>query len=283
MSIKHYKHVWANYPEVKGSHKLILLALAEFANEDSNECWPSIARLSEMTGLKDRQVQVLLRDLKADGYIEIETNYGRKNTNVYKLTMKEKVHSSAPFTEGEKVHSEVKKVHSSAEKVHSSVIKGALECTRSVIEPIENQYTKSEPESAEAVAEQPEAPKEEELPPPPTLSAKVVSLDKQYRALLDELRTTKNRSAVLRKAYIFCFGEDETTPTYSYLGKIATQVGGAGYLAQRMWDLARDRPDGDILAYILKAHKNKNGSNGYNGYKPVVAGTNTQIIGELEK
>jgi len=135
MSIAHYKHIWSNYPEIKGSQKLVLLALAEFANEDNNECWPSIARLSEMTGLKDRQVQNILRELKEDGYIEIEVNHGRKNTNVYRLTMKEKVQSSAPFNESEKVQSSDKKVQSSTEKVQSSDIKGALGYTRSVIEP----------------------------------------------------------------------------------------------------------------------------------------------------
>lgn len=272
MSIKHYKHVWTNYPEVKGSHKLILLALAEFANEENNECWPSIARLSEMTGLKDRQVQNLLRDLEADGYVSIETNHGRKSTNVYKFTMAEKVQSTAPFVNEEKVHSSTKKVHSSTKK-------GAVDCTRSIIEPIENHNTKA----AEAVAVQPEVVEEEQAPAVLPVEAKVLPLSKQYDALLEELRATKNRPAVLMKIYVMCFGKDETTPDYGYLGRIANQVGGAGYLAQRFWDLSRDRPDGDILAYILKAHKNKSSGNGYNGYKQASTGTNIAKIGELEK
>ncbi len=277
MSLKHYKHVWSSYPELKGSFKLVLLALAEFANEENDECWPSIARLAEMTGLKERQVQNLLRDLQTDGYISIETNHGRKNTNVYKLTMSKKVQQNAPFTDEKKVQSSTKKVQSSTKKVQSSTEKGAVDCTRSIIEPIDNQNTKS----AEAVAVQPELVAEEQTP---TVEAKVLPLSKQYDALLEELRSTKNRQAVLMKIYVMCFGKDETTPSYSYLGTVANQVGGAGYLAQRFWDLSRDRPDGDILAYILKAHKNKNNSNGYgNGYKPASTGTNIAKIGELEK
>ncbi len=282
MSIKHYKHVWSNYPEVKGSHKLVLLALAEFANEESNECWPSIARLSEMTGLKDRQVQNLLRELKTDGYIEIETNYGRNSTNVYKLTMTEKVQSTAPFNGEKKVQSSVKKVQSSTEKVQSSDVKGAVDCTRSVIEPIENQYT-NVAEAADAVAAQPSALTEEPKAPTPSISvqANAVPLSKQYDNLLEELRTTKNRQAVLRRMYVMCFGEDNTTPDYGRLGRLANQIGGAGYLAQRMWDLSRDRPDGDILAYILQAHKNK--QNNSNGYKQAQPSAIIAKVGELER
>jgi helix-turn-helix protein len=101
----------------------MMLALAEFAN-DNNECWPSIALLSEMTGLKDRQVQNLLRELQNAGHIEIQTNHGRKNTNVYRFIMEEKVQSTAPFNgendiafDSEKVQSSTKKVQSSTKKV----------------------------------------------------------------------------------------------------------------------------------------------------------------------
>jgi len=111
--------------------------------------------------------------------------------------------------------------------------------------------------------------------------AEVIPLDKKYRLLLEELRTTKNRSAVLYGIYVMCFGKDNTTPSYGYLGKVANQIGGAGYLAQRMWDLSRDRPDGDILAYILQAHKNK--QNNTNGYKPAQASVIVAKAGELER
>lgn len=143
---------------------------------------------------------------------------------------------------------------------------------------LSNKNTKS----AEAVAVQPKVEPEEQTPPLP-VQADVLPLSKQYDALLEELRNTKNRQAVLYRIYVMCFGKDETTPDYGYLGKVANQVGGAGYLAQRFWDLSRDRPDGDILAYILKAHKNKSNGNGYNGYKQVQPGINTQKAGELER
>mgnify|MGYP001256497011 CR=1 FL=1 len=82
------------------------------------------------------------------------------------------------------------------------------------------------------------------------------SLVNQFHQLMEELKTTKNRTAKLREIYILCYGEN-CAPDFGYLGKVAAQVGGAGYLAQRMWELAARPPNGDVLAYITAEHKGK--------------------------
>lgn len=83
------------------------------------------------------------------------------------------------------------------------------------------------------------------------------SLAEQFHNLIEELRQTKNRPALLRQIYVLCFGEHEDMPTFGYLGKVANAVGGAGRLAQLMWQQSTDPPKGDILAYLMARHKGK--------------------------
>jgi hypothetical protein len=80
----------------------------------------------------------------------------------------------------------------------------------------------------------------------------------QFNSLLEELRKSGNKQALLRdKVYVFCFGKEEDIPAYSRFGSVAKEIGGAGRLAEEMWKLSTKRPTGDILAYILGSHKNK--------------------------
>lgn len=95
----------------------------------------------------------------------------------------------------------------------------------------------------------------------PTLPAS--SLADRFHALIDKLRDGNNKPATLREVYILCYGETGA-PAFSYLGKAAREVGGAGYLAQRMFELVTRPPNGDVIAYILGEHRNKkNRANGY--------------------
>lgn len=81
-----------------------------------------------------------------------------------------------------------------------------------------------------------------------------------------ELKTDgSNKAAILRGWYIRCFGEGGA-PDYSYIGKVAKQVGGAGHLAALFMQLASRPPNGDVLAYIVATHKGKNGKNGNSSF-----------------
>lgn len=82
-----------------------------------------------------------------------------------------------------------------------------------------------------------------------------------FAGLMEQLRAEKNKPALLQEIYGLCFGASEL-PEYGYLGKVARAVGGAGRLAQILWQLSADRPQGDVLAYVLAMHKGK-GSNGH--------------------
>lgn len=79
------------------------------------------------------------------------------------------------------------------------------------------------------------------------------NLSEAFHELLTVLQTAKNKAAVLRAIYGLCFPGE--LPEYSYLGKVAKAVGGAGRLAEVMWSLTVKPPTGDVLAYILAMHK----------------------------
>ncbi len=102
-----------------------------------------------------------------------------------------------------------------------------------------------------------------ELPPPAPSGA---SITEQFRTLHEELKNAANKPAILRAVYVLCFGE-AGAPDYGYLGKTARQVGGAGRLAQLMFELVTRPPAGDILAYIVaeengrKKRASQNGGN----------------------
>lgn len=81
------------------------------------------------------------------------------------------------------------------------------------------------------------------------------SLAEQFHALHAELETAKNRGGVLQRIYTLCFG-DHNPPDYGRLVKIGKQIG-AGYFAQRMFELVARPPNGDILSYIQAEHRNK--------------------------
>ena len=79
-----------------------------------------------------------------------------------------------------------------------------------------------------------------------------------FQDLLARLKMTPNKPAVLREIYQLCLGgREEDLPDYGYLGKTAIAVGGAGRLAEILWQLAVKPPTGDVLAYILEAEKGR--------------------------
>lgn len=89
MSIRVMTEIWDNAP-LCGSTKLLLLCLADHANDDGI-CWPSIGRLAARCGLQDRQTQNQLERLERQGYItrDIGQGYNNAGTNLYRILPRE--------------------------------------------------------------------------------------------------------------------------------------------------------------------------------------------------
>lgn len=79
--------------KVKGlpiATKAVLMILAESHNGETGQCNPSIAYLQEITGLKDRALQIHMKALEAAGLLDREyVHYGRgKGCSVGQYTLK---------------------------------------------------------------------------------------------------------------------------------------------------------------------------------------------------
>ena len=71
--------VWES-SSAKGGARLVLLALADFANEEGY-CYPSIERLALKSALTGRNVQLILRNLESRGELVVLLGAGRGNVN----------------------------------------------------------------------------------------------------------------------------------------------------------------------------------------------------------
>lgn len=69
--------------------KLVLLALADHVNHDGGECWPSVGYLAWKTGLAERTVQYILKDLREAGVLEVvqRKGGGRRRSRVYRMNL----------------------------------------------------------------------------------------------------------------------------------------------------------------------------------------------------
>lgn len=77
-----------------------------------------------------------------------------------------------------------------------------------------------------------------------------------FRRLHGELAETKNRTAKLMEIYALCYG-DSNLPDFAKLGAFAKKVGGAGRLADLLWQNTTRPPTGDVLDYIYACEKGK--------------------------
>lgn len=83
MSIRVLSQVW----EMLGldpHEKLVMLALADHA-DDAGVCYPSIARLCERTGMKERGVQMVLKRLREKRMVQVQVGGGRRATSLYRI------------------------------------------------------------------------------------------------------------------------------------------------------------------------------------------------------
>lgn len=85
MSVAWTVRVWRD-ADASGPTLLVLLALADNADEATGISWPSIAYLCTKTRMDERRVQRCLQRLKRDGLVRIESRPGHSNR--YHLTLR---------------------------------------------------------------------------------------------------------------------------------------------------------------------------------------------------
>jgi Helix-turn-helix domain len=127
-------HVWEHSAQKSGA-LIVLLAMADFAHDDGAGIFASIQTLARKSRLRERQVQNVIRELRAAGEIElVDLGGGRHQTNTYRINLKGA--KIAPFDAP-------KGCNVVRETVQSSTEKGATGCTPKRPEPLENRYRRA--------------------------------------------------------------------------------------------------------------------------------------------
>jgi hypothetical protein len=102
VSVKAQALVWdlecpKKYGELmfKPSHKYVLIAYADHADHHGKNIWPAVPTVAKKTGLDDRSVQRLTRDLETIGLL-VEDGQGPRGTNKWKLPYNDKGDKLSP-------------------------------------------------------------------------------------------------------------------------------------------------------------------------------------------
>lgn len=82
----HLATTWAWQQPVKGNAKLLLLALADTANNEG-VCWPGTRRVAEMVGLSERAVREQLTKLEEAGVLRREPRFRPDGSQTSNLTI----------------------------------------------------------------------------------------------------------------------------------------------------------------------------------------------------
>lgn len=77
-----------------GSHLLMLLAIADFADDDGR-AYPAVATLATKCRMQPRNAQVILAALRQSGELEVRESEGPRGTNLYRITLVQGVQTAA--------------------------------------------------------------------------------------------------------------------------------------------------------------------------------------------
>lgn len=115
-----------NHSNAKLGERLVLLILADNADEETLKCWPSVQNIAHRTRLSDRQVQRCLRSLETAGRITVELGSGRGNLNLYRILKTCQYDDTIAIPKGCHIVT-----LPSTERVTSTTVKGDISCEKS--------------------------------------------------------------------------------------------------------------------------------------------------------
>jgi DNA-binding transcriptional ArsR family regulator len=88
VSIRVMNWVW-EHSAAKGTERLLLLAIADAADDTGRNAFPSVDTLARKIVMSPRTVQRLVAKLEAGGLIEVERQLGGRDSNRYRIVMPE--------------------------------------------------------------------------------------------------------------------------------------------------------------------------------------------------
>ena len=91
MSFSLMAKVWSDDTIDDGISKFILLCLADYANNETGECYPSYTSIAKRTGFALRTVKSRIKMLNEKGYLNIESGNSMKSNRYYLYPSETKV------------------------------------------------------------------------------------------------------------------------------------------------------------------------------------------------
>jgi len=79
-----------------GTHLLMMLAIADFADDDGN-AYPAVATLATKCRMKERNARYLLQELAASGELAVKRNKGPMGVNRYRIVLPPPLQHIAPL------------------------------------------------------------------------------------------------------------------------------------------------------------------------------------------
>ncbi len=76
--------------EITVGAKFLYVCLLSFTHKNDRTCYPSIARLAEMTNQSERNIQRQLRELEKERLLQTKIKAGRNHTNTFTLNSPKK-------------------------------------------------------------------------------------------------------------------------------------------------------------------------------------------------
>jgi helix-turn-helix protein len=139
LSAKIFGLVWEL--ELPREEKYVLLCLADHADHEGNNVFPSIGLIAWKTDYSERRIQELMRRLERRGLlVKVEENFGRGKTIKYQINLpagkpKEPRRKGAKISPISRTLDSGKGAVGRTERVRGSVVKGELATAPESIEP----------------------------------------------------------------------------------------------------------------------------------------------------
>jgi len=175
MSIKIMSLIFdANHELITSTQKLVLLALADHANDEGYSIYPSMQKTANRTALSARTVRKTIRELEQAGIINITRQGGGRITNEYRLIANAIPRNDVPS---------------------SSELDSVL--------PRNDVPSSSELDSDESLVNHQLKPKENNFPPPPSFLAESIEFMETWQDFIKHRQEIKHKLTPLAARKLF--------------------------------------------------------------------------------
>lgn len=192
---------WALSQKIPGTNKLVLIALANYADEETGHCWPSVEKIAKQASCSPRSVHSYIGALRRNGFLDVRSGRskaGTVRTNDYWLLMDR---APAPWDAAKGIKSddhepdeETPQVEESTECISANLADFADGISANTLQTKHqesNHQESSIADSSEGAPEKKETPPPRAAPQPPGFDPNARKAEQARLSAAEEARTRK--------------------------------------------------------------------------------------------